>query len=238
MSLTRTKAILRRLRGNLSGLAAVEFALSLPLLLTAGLYGTETANMALTYMRVHKVAMHIADNAARIGDTSTITNRAIFEADVSDLLVGGNTQAGTSLEFYERGRAIVSSLEVYNPAVSCGGKNCPGSQTDGVNFIHWQRCMGKKNYNSSYGDEYDEMALGMGPTGKEVMADAGGAVIFVEVAYDYRPLISRHFVGAPTITAISSFTQRDNIDLSGLKKIKRRAGEFFALCNKYTSGPA
>ena len=227
---------LRRLRGNLSGLAAVEFALSLPLLLTAGLYGTETANMALTYMKVNKVAMHIADNAARIGDTSTITNRAIFEADVNDLLVGANTQAGVGLEFYERGRAIVSSLEVYNPTLSCGGSNCPGAQTTGVNFIHWQRCMGKKRYNSTYGNQYEEKASGMGPTGLEVMADAGSAVIFVEVAYDYRPLISSRFLGAPTITAISSFTQRDNIDLSGLKKRKRRAGENEAFCNKYT-GP-
>lgn len=237
MSLKRSGAILRRLRGNLSGLAAVEFAVSLPLLLVAGLYGTETANMALTYMKVHKAALHIADNAARIGDTSTITNRVIFEADVTDLLVGAETQAGLGLEFYDRGRAVVSSIEVYDSAVSCGGKNCPGKQTDGVNFIHWQRCMGKKNYNSTYGLEHEEVPTGMGPAGRQVMADPGTSVIFVEVAYDYRPLISKHFVGSPTITAISSFIQRDNIDLSGLKKIKHRMGEFFSLCDKHTSGP-
>lgn len=236
MSLTRAPAGLRRLQGDRSGLAAVEFALSLPLLLVAGLYGTETANLSLTYMKVSQVAMHVADNAARIGDTSTISNRAIFEADVTDLLNGSRTQGGTKLNFYEYGRTIVSSVEVYNPDISCAGKKCSGGfQTPGVQFIHWQRCMGRKNVTSSYGDEFDSKPSGIGPSGQEVSAEPGTAVIFVEVAYDYQPLVSSRFFGPTTITAVSSFTQRDNIDLSGLKRMPRRTGDTAALCSKFTN---
>lgn len=234
MRLNRFRTLPRDLRRDRSGLAAVEFALSLPLLLVAGLYGTETANLALTHMKVSEVAMHLADNAARIGDTSTITNRAIFEADVADLLAGAATQGGSKLDFYNRGRAIISSLEIYNPAVSCGGKNCPGNPTVGAQFIHWQRCQGVKNVSSDYGDEYDEMPSGMGPAGQEITADANSAAIFVEVTYDYKPLISSKFLGAPTIKAVASFTQRDNIDLSGLKKVKNGKVGKVGACNKYT----
>lgn len=237
MYLTRAADGLRRLQGDRSGLAAVEFALALPLLLVAGLYGTETANLALTHMKVSQVAMHVADNAARLGDTSTITNRALFEADVSDLLNGSKIQGGTKLNFYEYGRTIVSSVEVYDPDISCAGKKCKGGfQTPGVQFIHWQRCMGRKNVTSAYGGEYDSVPNGIGPSGQEVSADAGSALIFVEVAYDYQPLVSSRFFGPTTIRAVGSFTQRDNVDLSGLKKMRRRTGETAALCSRFRNG--
>jgi hypothetical protein len=233
--LSRAKARLRHLHKSRSGLAAVEFALSLPLLLVAGLYGTETANYALTIMKVSEVATHLADNASRIGDTSTITNRAIFEADVADLLAGAQTQGGSKLDFYGRGRAIISSLEIVTPGLSCGGKTCPGNPTDGVQFIHWQRCQGVKNVTSDYGDEYDEMPSGIGPVGQEITVEAGTAAIFVEVTYDYQPLISSKFIGTPSIKAVASFTQRDNIDLSGLKKVKNGKVGKVAECNKFTT---
>ncbi len=230
------RAALGRLNSDLSGLAAVEFAISLPFLLIAGLYGAETANMAMANMKVSQVAMHVADNATRIGDTSAINNRPIFEADVADLLNGSKTQGGNRLNFYDYGRTIVSSVEVYVPAISCGGKTCPGgSQTPGVQFIHWQRCMGKKKVTSEYGAEYDSMPSGIGPAGQQVSADVGSAVIFVEVVYDYQPLVSSRFFGPTTIKAVASFTQRDNIDLSGLKKTTRRTGNTVASCSKFTN---
>ena len=51
--------VLRRLAASRSGVAATEFALSLPLLLTAGLYGVETANQAVMQMRVSQIAVLI-----------------------------------------------------------------------------------------------------------------------------------------------------------------------------------
>ena len=149
--------VLRKLRGSVSGVAMTEFALSLPLLLTAGLWGVETANLALVHMQVSQVASHIADNGARIGDTSTLEERKIYEADVNDLLLGANIQAGGSLDFFEHGRAIVSSLEV--------------DPDDERQYIHWQRCKGVKIATSSYGAEDDHLVGGMGPTGEEVAAE-------------------------------------------------------------------
>ena len=129
---------LRALRCDRSGVALTEFALSLPLLLVAGLGGVETANLAVTTLRVNQVAMQIADNASRIGDTSSLEDRRIYESDINDLLLGSNIQAGQSIDLYNHGRTIVSSLEV-----------APG--TDDQQYIHWQRCKGTKAHMSSYG---------------------------------------------------------------------------------------
>ena len=70
-------AALRRLARNRSGVAMTEFALGAPFLLMAGLWGTEMANYALVNMKIGQLAVHIADNASRIGDTSMLQDRKI-----------------------------------------------------------------------------------------------------------------------------------------------------------------
>jgi hypothetical protein len=230
----RIGQLLRRLCGELSGTAITEFALSLPLLLTAGLYGAETANLALINMKVSQLAIHIADNGSRIGDTSMIVNKKIFESDVNDLLAGSNLQGGGALRFYEHGRAILSSVEVFDSTISCAHGGCPsGPKPDGTIFIHWQRCKGKKVWASHYGAENDTINSGIGPSGQEVKPDPGNAVVFVEVAYDYQPLVSSRFFGPTTITAISSFTVRENVDLGGLQQRNPFAPDTPARCNVY-----
>ena len=198
--MTALRNFVDRLGQQMSGVAMTEFALSLPLLMTAGLWGVETANLALIHMRVGQVASHIADNGSRIGDTSTLADRRIYESDIDDLLLGANIQAGGSLDFFQHGRAIVSSLEV--------------DPDDERQYIHWQRCKGVKVFDSSYGTEGDTVAGGMGPPDEQVTAEPGDAVIFVEVSYEYQPLISERFFGATTIQATSAFTVRDDRDLS------------------------
>ena len=54
----------------------------------------------------------------------------------------------------------------------------------------------------------------MGPASARVTAPADGAVIFVEVAYDYKPLISSTFTSTRTITTRSAFNVRDRRDLT------------------------
>jgi hypothetical protein len=233
--MTWITTFLRRLGTNASGTAMTEFALSLPLLLTAGLYGAETANLALVNMRVSQLAIHIADNGSRIGDTSQITNKSIFESDVNDLLAGSNIQGGGTLNFYEHGRAIISSSEVFDSTISCAHGGCPhGPHPDGTIFIHWQRCKGKKAWASHYGVEDAIIPSGIGPVGLEVLPDPGNAVIFVEVAYDYQPLVSSRFFGPTTITAVSSFVVRENIDLSGLQQRNPHSPDAPAYCNIYS----
>ena len=231
--MSAVQKLCRRLRSDRSGTAATEFALSLPLLLTAGLYGAETANLALVHMKVSQLAMHVADNTSRIADTSTLSNRKIFEDDINDLLLGSNIQSSTSLNFYEHGRTIISSVELFDASTSCAGGGCPnGQHADGTIFIHWQRCKGKKVWPSSYGNENAILPSGIGPSGLEVIPEPAGAVIFVEVAYDYQPLVSQKFFGPTTIKAISTFVVRDNnIDLSGLKQRKPASPVTPARCN-------
>jgi hypothetical protein len=206
--MSRCRSLLRRLRRSASGLATTELALGLPFLLGAGLWGVELANYGVTMMRVNQLAVHMADNASRIGDTSMLANRKIYEADIMDLLKGAHIQGGKQIEFFEYGRVIISSLQV---------------NEDEDQYIHWQRCLGRKVWNSSYGAVDDVLASGMGPDGRQVIAFDDEAVMFVEVAYDYQPLISERFVGTPEIKSVASFTVRSDRDLSGI--FQRDAGD-------------
>ncbi|NCU11664.1 MAG: hypothetical protein GXC70_05810, partial [Sphingomonadaceae bacterium] len=82
--MTRLQKLARLLRDR-SGVAMTEFALGAPFLLMAGLWGTETANFALVNMKVGQLAVHVADNASRVGDTSTLQNRRVYESDILDV---------------------------------------------------------------------------------------------------------------------------------------------------------
>lgn len=213
----------RRLLASRVGVAATEFAIALPFLLGAGLMGLEVANRAVVQMQVSQLAAHIADNASRIGDTSTLQDRKIYERDIVDLLHGANIQGGRRVELFEHGRVIVSSLEVV-------------PDTEGRQYIHWQRCMGKKTHISSYGLEGDgrEFGLsGMGPPGEEVWAFAGDAVIFVEVAYDYQSLVGTTFGFSDVVTATASFTVRDDRDLTQIYQRDESYPDPIADCDTY-----
>lgn len=207
-----TRAFLKRLRASTAAVAMTEFALAAPLMLTVGLYGLEMANYAITHLKISQAAMHVADNASRIGDTSTLVNRKIYEADINDLLYGVDLQAGDGIDLLEYGRVVVSSLEVD-----------PGDPSGEQQYIHWQRCKGKKNFVSSYGIEGDGLGdpsfLGMGPAGEEVIAMPGEAVIFVEVSYTYQPIVTDAFISNREIKVFSSFNVRDDRDITQVYQV-------------------
>ena len=212
------RRLLRRLRRDRSGLAMTEFALIIPFFLAAGLGGVELANYSYETMLVSEVTAHIADNASRIGDYSKLQNRKIYESDIDDLLVGANLQAGSQIDLFNGGRVIISSLEV----------NSAGKQ-----YIHWQRCMGTKRATSSYGVQGDVRTVGMGAAGNEVFAFDKEAVMFVEVQYDYKPLISASLVGAPTISSVASFTVRASRDLTQIYQTSPASPVMS--CDKFTA---
>ncbi len=225
MTRVRTARI-RRLLGNTSGLAAIEFALAFPLLLSVGLTGLELTNRAVVQMQINQLAVHVADNASRIGDQSQLEDRRIYEGDIQDLFYGAEVQASTHLGLYDRGRIIISSLEVV-----------PDSDPE-EQYIHWQRCMGAKVHPSSFGVEGDGLGgafPGMGPAGEEVIAFADEAVMFVEIAYDYDPLIGNPFGIPATIRSTATFTVRDDRDLSQLYQRDAGDPETVADCGAYTS---
>lgn len=197
------KRTLSALAVNTSGLALIELAYSLPILMGVGMYGAEVANVAMVRMRVNQVSMHAADNASRIGEGSLLSAKKIYESDITDLFVGAQRQAGSTIDILEHGRIIISSLQRHS---------------DGDQYISWQRCKGKKAHVSSYGTEGENSPSrptnGMGPAGAKVTAPADQAVIFVEVAYDYQPLISSNFTSTRTITTRGAFNVRDRRDLT------------------------
>lgn len=219
----RVTVALARLAASRSGVAATEFALALPFLLGAGLMGIDVANRAIVQTEVSQLAAQIADNASRIGDTSTLEDRKIYESDIDDLLRGAELQGGDKLGLYQHGRVIVSSLEVV-----------PG--TDDQQYIHWQRCAGKKAHVSSYGLEGDGLGSGLagiGPAGREVRAFKDEAVIFVEVAYDYQSIVGSRFGFGGEITSTAAFTVRDDRDLTQIYQRDPDDPAPVASCGKY-----
>lgn len=221
--IARLHHALRRVRASTSGVAVAEFALVLPFLLTASLFGLELANQAIVQMEISQLAMQIADNASRVGDTSTLQNRKIYESDIDDLLTGADVQSGTRIGLFDHGRVIISSLEVV-----------PG--TSDRQYIHWQRCLGRKNFVSTYGREgsgTDGRLPGMGPAGQEVTAFDDQAVIYVEISYDYQPLIGESFAFTHQMSASASFVVRDDRELAQIYQRDAAHPDAVAACDTY-----
>lgn len=199
----RTRNFATALRTNRSGTAFVEFALCLPFLVTFSMAGAELTNFTTTKMRVSQLALHVADNASRIGTGTLLSTKQISEAQINDLLTGAGLQAG-GLNLYTNGRVILSSLEpVANP------------NTTSKFRIRWQRCRGSKSWPSSYGLQGATNLTGITANGQLITAPDDGAVMFVEVAYNYQPLIASTFVPRTQITGIAAMTVRDARDMAG-----------------------
>lgn len=220
------KRFTRRLHRSTSGVAMLEFALSAPLLMTVGLWGVESANQAIVQMRISQAAVLIADNASRVGEESLLGQVKIYESDINDVFYGSALQTGGNIDLFDHGRVILSSLEVV-----------PGSDPE-KQYIHWQRCMGLKHYSSSYGHTGDGLTTdiaGMGPPGQEVVAFDGESVMFVELAYDYQPLVSSIFTHAGTLKATAAFNVRNDRDLSQIYQRDPNNPDSVADCNTYTN---
>jgi hypothetical protein len=195
----RAAGFASRLRRCESGLAFVEFAMSLPVLVTLGLVGLETANLAMAHLRVSNIAMLTADNAARVRD-------AIDEANVIEVLTGAK-MAGDNIEFRQNGRIILSSIEPNTAG--------PNGSTTGQ-WIRWQRCDGRRNVASRYGPQdtgrTTSILQAVGPPGNQISAAAGTAVMMVEVEYDYQPIVSDTIFGQRIIRYESAFNVRQRVN--------------------------
>lgn len=211
---------LRRLAADASAVAYVEFALTLPVFLTMALSGAEIANYVTTKMRMSQLALHIADHSARIGSGSPLASKQISETQINDSLTGAGVQGGT-LGLFTNGRVIISSLEpVANPNTTNRYK------------IGWQRCRGVKNHASSYGVAGATNLTGMGPAGRQITAPEGGATMFVELYYEYQPLISSRLAPSGTMIEIGAMPVRDRRDLT---QIYNTEGAQASTCNRFTA---
>jgi hypothetical protein len=199
LSLSRPRRFAARLRRCDGGLAMIEFAMSLPVLVTLGLVGLETANLAMAHLRVSNIAMLASDNAARVRDS-------IDEANVIELLTGAK-MTGDSIRFRQNGRIILSSIE---PNTAGTGGASTGQ------WIRWQRCDGAKVVSSSYGaqgtGQTNNSLQAVGPAGNQISASSGTAIMLVEVVYDYQPLVSNSIFGPRTIRYESAFNVRQRVN--------------------------
>lgn len=226
--INRPVAHLIALARDSRAVAMVEFAFIAPIMLVLGMGGIEMANLAVVHMRINQAAMHVADNASRIGDRDQLAAQRIFESDINDLFIGVNIQAGGQIGLMENGRVIISSLE----------RNADGGQT-----IKWQRCMGLMNAASEFGGQGTGATgtdfTGMGRPGREIRAEAGQAVMFVEVVYEYQPIldnaITAPYIDAPEIRSMAAFTVRGTRDLSGV--FQRDPAAPVARCNQFRTAP-
>lgn len=193
----------RRLGRDTSGLALLEFALALPILLTVSLTGAELTNYIITKMRISQIALQLADNSARMGSGSQLESKKIYESDINDLLTGANFQAG-ELNLFANGRVIISSVE-------------PHATTANRYRIRWQRCQGSKtSWTSSHGTPATATSVtGVGPTGRQVIAPPSGVAMFVEVRYTYQPLVRTSLSPTSEINETASMMVRDARNTTG-----------------------
>jgi len=187
-----------------SAVSIVEFALCLPVLLTMGLYGADIARLAITNMRISQIAISVADNASRLGQTDNSgVQPTITEGNV-DAVLGGALRDGASIGLETQGRIVLSSLE-YDAG-------------DNRQYIHWQRCRGTLVKSSRYGPEDPDMKkaviTGMGSGATKITAQTGQSVMFVEIEYTYSPLFENPFgTGKISLRKEAAFLTRDDRNL-------------------------
>jgi Flp pilus assembly protein TadG len=227
------------LRDCRSGVAFLEFAFALPVVLALGLLGLETANYAMSNLRVSNIAMLTSDNASRVRDS-------IDEGDIVELFTGAK-MSGSNINFAQNGRIILTDLE----------QNSAGT----LQWVRWQRCDGALNYAAtpsalrpltsggsviSNGTEIyntDRITASSAPssetkatltsvgTGSNVIsAQSGTAVMVVEVAYNYQPVIPNSFLSGRRITYVSAFNVRQRTDqtLRNVNRITPKSCNTFA----------
>ncbi|MFM6829330.1 MAG: TadE/TadG family type IV pilus assembly protein [Novosphingobium sp.] len=190
-----------------SGVSVVEFALVMPVILSIGLYGVEIAYLNTVDMKLSEIALTLADNASRLGQTdNSAVTPTVTEDDVNEVMLGARAQ-GEAINIGPRGRIILTSLE--------------RDSATGKQFIHWKRCFGSLARQSAYGNATTRnglngaviTGLGSGPT-KVTATSSSTAVMFVEVYYSYTGLVGDTFVSNRVIKKEGAYLIRDERNLT------------------------
>lgn len=227
-----------RLRADRRGLALLEFALTLPLVLAVGGWGIELSSLALCNLRVSQYALNLADNASRVGldQAAGVTN--MRETDANDALQGARLE-GASINLTTNGRITLTSLENVQQSYDSAR----------VQRVHWQRCLGVMSgtgYDSTYptvpitaGSDGSKANAGLtvtsyGPAANPVTAPNDTGVMFVEVNYLYKPLFGSLYVSPTIVHYVASFIVRDNRSFVQIYNLAPAATP--STCNLHTKG--
>lgn len=216
-SLAKSRRFGRQLWNCRDGLALVEFAYALPVLITLTFAGAELANLAIANARVSAITSMVADGVARVRDR-------IDENDINDIITGAK-YAGESLQLTTRGRIIISTLE----------DNAATTSPANDQIITWQRCKGIKSIatGQTIGSEGAALSSGIGPAGN-LSATPGNPIVVVEIFYDYPPIMSDKWFGPITIHYSSAFSVRDR-SLQTLQNGQNLTGAAKATCGYYSA---
>ena len=206
MTISKFRARLRLLSCATSGMALTEFAILLPVFLTLGLVGVDTANLMVADMELSQAALSLADNASRLGqtDNSSVTP-TVTEQDI-DSIMSGALRQGDSIDLRSKGRLILSSVE--------------HDDTTGKQYIHWQRCAGSYPAASKYGDDDQHNGLtgtpltGVGPNSTKLVAESGSAIMVAEIYYQYDGLFGTWITPSRVIRQEAEFIIRDDRNLT------------------------
>ncbi len=202
---------IRHLSGALarctSGVTIVEFAVAMPIVLSMSFYAIELAYLNTVDMKLSEIALSLADNASRLGqtDNSSVTP-TVTRSDIAEIMMGAREQ-GEAIGLATKGRVILSSFE--------------REPTTGKQYIHWQRCYGSLGRQSAYGNDSTRNGVngavitGMGSGTTKVTATSNSsAVMFVEVYYSYTGLVGDLFVSNRLIRKEGAFLVRDERNLT------------------------
>jgi hypothetical protein len=218
------KNFLKKLRDDSSGLALVEFAVSLPFFMGLTVGGFETAHYAYVHMRLNQLTIETADGAARMGEGEILAAKRIDESQINDVFAGTLRQGESILlggeheyqdpgtgEIELRGNALII-LSSFEPVEDF-------DEDDPKYRIRWQRCIGTADqFDPEFGTVDDsEEVDGIGPAGRQAVPPPEGALMFVETHYFFRPLILNGFanLGETSITKTASMVVRDVRDYEG-----------------------
>lgn len=204
MKLPPFRSLLALLRDK-AAISTTEFALVVPVFMSLGMYGSEIAWMTIAEMQASQIAISLADNASRLGqtDNSGVTP-TISDAAVQDVLTGALLE-GRTMNLESNGRVILSSLET--------------SSTTGNQYIHWQECRGELARSSTHGKpDVTGTALASQMSGMDIgkariTAPTGAAVMVAEVWYEYKGLFGTLFVQPFTMHQEAAVIVRDDRNL-------------------------
>ena len=180
---SRIKRILRRLRSNERGMAALELAFAVPIALGLTLNGVEITRYVLLHQKTERASMTVADLVSQgevlsIDDLTSIFRAGAFITEPFD--------------FNTNGAMLVTSVV-----------GSPGGA-----LVEWQRAFGQNPQSSSFGNQGSPASL---PTGF-VVAD-GESVVFAEIFYNYDPMFGGNpmlggLVGSNTVYHYAVFRPR------------------------------
>lgn len=196
------KKLMRRLCVERAAVSTIEFALVVPLFMVLGMYGAEIAWLNAASMQASEVAISLADNASRLGQTDNSGVTPTISGNDVESVLKGALEEGADIGLKENGRVILSSLEVH-PVTN-------------KQYVHWQQCMGSKDKASTHGkpdqtgSALAKIAPGISLNGKTITAPNKGAVMVAEVWYEYKGLFGTMFVKPITIHEQAAIIARDD----------------------------